>query len=136
MIKNIAFGFMLGVCSVSFAATVTPNPSYPGTVAPKTTPAPRVAPQNPSGTLTQPQQQDPCASLTPQERIFARQLNPSNRQIFCQQFSSDQRTTAMLMASQPDATGTTMTPDMAVESIVAGSPPGATSPTMPQGCPA
>jgi len=56
-----------------------------------------------------------CESLSDDQQMFAAKLNPQNKQMFCNQFSSSQRMSAMQLAGSTGANGRKMTPDQAVE---------------------
>jgi hypothetical protein len=58
-----------------------------------------------------------CMSLSPAEQQFASQLNMSNKDIFCGKFNSAQRSKAMQMMGQPDASGAAMSADAAVQKV-------------------
>jgi hypothetical protein len=75
-----------------------------------------------------------CSSMSQEAQEFAGQLTPLNMTIFCGQFTDGQRASAMQMASTPDATGMSLSPDMAVQKVAgaSGSSPKQKTPT---GCP-
>lgn len=83
------------------------------------------------GDMAQPQD---CSAMSQAVQQFAGQLTPLNRQMFCGQFTEAQRASAMQLAQTPDATGMTMSPDMAVQKVASGR--GATpQQKTPTGCP-
>lgn len=70
---------------------------------------------------TQPRNQQACSHLSPAEQDFAGQLSGIHRQIFCNEFTAEQRaeTLAILLSQKPKYRG--MTPDDAVEIVVRNS---------------
>ncbi len=76
------------------------------------------------------QQMMDCSTMSQEMQQFASQLSPMNKALFCGKFTDVQRASAMQMASTPDASGMTMSPDMAVQKV--GSPSPQKTPT---GCP-
>ena len=83
------------------------------------------------GDAMQPQD---CSAMSQEMQQFAGQLTPINREMFGGKVTDGQRASAMQMASKPDATGMTMTPDMAVQKVAGAS--GATpQQKTPTGCP-
>jgi hypothetical protein len=59
-----------------------------------------------------------CSSLNRDEQMFARKLSEQNRKMFCNDFSSSQRSSAMDMANQTDNRGAKMmTPDQSVMKV-------------------
>jgi hypothetical protein len=70
-----------------------------------------------SNEIAQAAQKD-CAGMTPAEQLFATQLNATNKSSFCGKFTSAQRQRAMALRGQPDATGTALTADGAVQKVV------------------
>ncbi len=91
----------------------------------------------------QPAQQQPaapspmgdCGAMSPDTQAFAGQLSPSNKTMFCGKFNDSQRTQAMQMSVQKDASGKNMmTPDQAVQKV-AESGGMMNSGTTPRGCP-
>lgn len=75
------------------------------------------------------QQNDPCSNLSQDAQDFAAQLTPVNRTIFCQQFTLDQQSQAMMDASSgvSDNQGNvlpgqrTLGPDAAVQKVLTDS---------------
>lgn len=116
--KKFILYFLTGLGSLAAA-----NTQSSGSSASQTPPASGTAPDaTPGAAHSQAATQDPCASLSPTEAHFARQLNQQNRALFCSQFTQDQRATAMLKAAEPDATGNLISADQAVEAVAAASP--------------
>ncbi len=75
----------------------------------------------PSQELVQPQQNQECARLTPEEQAFARRLSGIHRSIFCGQFSGVKRAetmTLVLESEQYKKDGAPFSPDMAVEQVI------------------
>jgi hypothetical protein len=75
-----------------------------------------------------------CSNMGADMQQFAAQLNTMNKKMFCGQFSSAQRATAMQYASQEDSQGNMMSADRAVQKVAAENNmmPSSKSPT---GCP-
>lgn len=76
-----------------------------------------------------------CSSMSQEVQQFAGQLTPLNRAMFCGQFTEGQRASAMQLASKPDATGMTMSPDMAVQKVARASGSSPSQQKTPTGCP-
>ena len=64
-----------------------------------------------------------CNSLSADEQQFASQLSPENMAVFCKQLTPAQRMSAMQMVKTPDASGNVLTPDQAVQSVMAPAAP-------------
>lgn len=65
-----------------------------------------------------PQTQMPdCSQLTPDEQIFATQLSPAQKKMFCTKFDTTMRSNAMEMSGQMGDNGVLMTNDQAVEQV-------------------
>jgi hypothetical protein len=76
-----------------------------------------------------------CSNMGMDLQQFAAQLNAVNKKMFCGQFSSAQRSTAMQYASQTDASGNNMmTADQAVQKVASDNNMVPTQKT-PTGCP-
>lgn len=75
-----------------------------------------------------------CSSMSEEVQQFAGQLTPLNRQLFCGQFTDAQRASAIQLTQTPDATGLTMSPDMAVQKVTTGNGSNPQQKT-PTGCP-
>jgi hypothetical protein len=76
-----------------------------------------------------------CSKMGADVQQFASQLNTMNKKMFCGQFNSSQRSTAMQYASEEDSQGNMMmSPDRAVQKVAAENnmTPSSQSPT---GCP-
>ncbi len=76
-----------------------------------------------------------CSNMGADVQQFASQLNTMNKKMFCGQFNSAQRSTAMQYASKQDPNGDMMmSPDRAVQKVAAENNmmPSSKSPT---GCP-
>ncbi len=58
-----------------------------------------------------------CSMLPADQQTFASQLNASNKMMFCNQFSPDQRMSAVNMMGTADSSGTKMTADQAVSKV-------------------
>lgn len=71
-----------------------------------------------------------CSTMSPDEQQFAMQLTDANKAMFCGQMSADQRMAAMQMTKTPDASGSAVTPDQAVEKMAPTAAPKSTG-----GCP-
>ena len=80
------------------------------------------------------QAQADCSNMSADVQQFANQLSPMNKKMFCGQFNADQRAAAMQYATQPDASGKTMTADQAVQKVASESNMRA-SQKSPTGCP-
>lgn len=65
--------------------------------------------------------QNPCSALTTDEQTFASKLNTTNSSTFCSKMTPMQRQQAMQMANTKGASNTKMTPDQAVQKVMAGS---------------
>jgi hypothetical protein len=78
-----------------------------------------------------------CSMMGPDIAQFSVQLSQANQKMFCGQFNSAQRATAMQLASQQDAMGKSMmSPDQAVQKVAMDNniTPN-TSQKTPTGCP-
>jgi len=77
-----------------------------------------------------------CSAAAPEVQTFAGQLSPSNKTMFCGKFNDAQRTQAMQMASQKDASGkSVMTGDQSVEKVAADNNMMMKTGKSPSGCP-
>lgn len=65
--------------------------------------------------------QNPCSALTTDEQTFASKLNTTNSSTFCSKMTPMQRQQAMQMANTKGPSNTKMTPDQAVQKVMAGS---------------
>jgi hypothetical protein len=69
--------------------------------------------------------QNPCSTLTADEQTFASKLNSTNSSIFCSKMTPMQRQKSMQMASTKGPSNMRMSPDEAVQQVMAGSNPNA-----------
>lgn len=67
--------------------------------------------------------QDACSNLSSDEQDFAAKLNDMNAMTFCAQMSPIQRQKAMQMTGSRGPSGTKMTPDDAVQSVMQNNTP-------------
>jgi hypothetical protein len=64
--------------------------------------------------------QNPCSGLTTDEQAFAAKLNTTNSSTFCSKMTPMQRQQAMQMTNTKGPSNTKMTPDQAVQKVMAG----------------
>ena len=64
-----------------------------------------------------PAQPNPCAALSAGEQAFAKDFDMMHQQLFCKQFTPEQRQQAMGMAGKRDAQGVVLTPVSSVDLI-------------------
>lgn len=90
----------------------------------------------PSTQQTPANQMPNCGSLTAKEQAFANQLTDStNKLLFCNHFSTEQRTQAMQMMTPNGSTASAMTADEAVQAVVKTMPANPRKPTTGGACP-